>query len=277
VSFVLIECGSSARGDFNPESDRDIVCIWKESKPDFESLKKSFGDIAFYSEKTISKMKNKGSLFIAHLGVDGKHLLGDRTLLSIFKDFEPNTKATQKNIMETESFIKSIEWFPYTDRGALWLLDVLYVALRNYIFCKNSLDEIYIFGYEKALKAFGLAQIDIELMLKLRDGKYAYRKGTTLKNLTATRDIAELACKKILKSQVRFREGGSTKWDTLNKSSYWTERLIERAILNNEHADSEFIDILKSHQYNKQLLKSKTLKIVESHKKNQNNNITPPI
>ncbi|MBF6031367.1 nucleotidyltransferase domain-containing protein [Pseudomonas sp. P115] len=269
MSFVLIECGSSARGDFNPESDRDIVCIWNDPKPDFVMLRKEFGEIVFYSEQNIKKMKDKGSLFIAHLGVDGKYILGERTLMTMLRGFKPNNNSIQKNILETETFIRNIEWFPDSNKGLLWLSDVLYVSLRNYIFCKNALKTKYIFGYESALKAFGLAQDEIKLMLQLRNGKYAYRKGAKDSITNLTKETAEIACAKILKTQILFREGGITNWESMNKKSYWTERLVERAILNKEHFDCEFIENLKSHQYNKYAIKKKTIKIIESHTKSQ--------
>lgn len=268
MSFAIIQCGSTARGDANANSDVDIICIWSGKSPDFSRLTHEYGELTFYSVETIQRMRAKGSLFLTHLDVDGVFIDGDQSLLEEFRGFRPSARQVNSLYKDTARVVTCLEWFPDNTPGELWLCDVLYVALRTCLYCKNAAAGIYTFGYLDALKACSLTSNQIAVMLLLREGKYRYRNSTD--SLAATKfyfdsSEAKQACYAVLSKDVNVVRGGETDWTKLSRRDYWSERLVERAILNKEHRDEEFMLKIKHHNYNKRSLKSDISKIVEMH------------
>lgn len=269
MAYVIIKCGSTARGDSNKDSDVDLVCLWSESSPDFSGLKKRHGDLTFYSLETVARMRAKGSLFLTHLDIDGIIVDGDETLAESYKGFRPSAKQMEVLHKNTESIITKLKWFPDNAIGELWLYDVLYVALRNYIYCKNASSGIYRFGYVDALTEYGLNSEQTAIMLSLREGKYRYRASTTdatSENKKIDIKLAHDACLTVFSKKIDVVRGGKTNWAQLYKMDYWSERMIERAILNKEHNDEEFMSKIKQHNYNKTSLKADIYRIIEMHK-----------
>ncbi|HFD3423818.1 TPA: hypothetical protein ACF25V_004136 [Escherichia coli] len=262
MSYLILECGSTARGDTNIHSDRDLVCIWSGSAPNYSFFKEVYGEIMFYPLDTIKSMSKKGSLFITHLDIDSKYLDGDKKIFNSFSGYRPQREQIKESFRNTANFIKEIQWYPDVLMGKLWLCDVLYVSLRNCIYCKNALNDNYFFGYEDAIKKLQLTQSDTVKMLLLREGKYSYRrreiKNTENININDIEDV----CRAILGQKVKFLIGGITNWEQMQRKDYWAERLIERAILNGEYNNINFLDKIKSHNYNKYCIKSDVAKII---------------
>ena len=268
MSYLIIECGSSARGDTNPSSDIDRVCIW-EATPNFSSIEKEFGPVMFYSLETIKKMRAKGSLFLTHLDIDSIYISGNKDLMRFYKGYRPSKIQVRKLLDDTINFIASIKWYPNTPLGKLWLCDVLYVSIRSCIYCKNALNERYAFGYDSALKELDLNKDTYATMLKIREGKYAYRKKVIQNNIWTDIKYIENACRDILKHPIEFKNGGVTNWQGTWRKDYWGERLIERAIINNEHADDLFMQRITQHNYNKFKLKCSISEIINMHTSNK--------
>ncbi|MHA6235947.1 nucleotidyltransferase domain-containing protein [Pseudomonas fluorescens group sp. PF-69] len=271
MSLVIIQCGSSARGDANINSDIDLVCIWSGPKPDYKKISAMHGGVTFYSLETIRRMKQKGSLFITHLDIDGICLTGDALLLNEIKGFRPSQHQINLQYQSARKFILNLEWYPDSYIGQLWVCDALYVSLRTCIYCINALNDQYAFGYLDALSKFGLSDNDIYTMLCIREGKYLYRRSKP--TILTSKKIPDLdilainkACKKILKLPIKLVAGGLTNWKLIEGIDYWTERLIERAILNNEHSDEEFMKKMKNHNYNKSSIKKNIINIINMHK-----------
>lgn len=267
MSHIILACGSAARGDTNARSDIDIVCIWKGSRPKFSELKQQYGEIMFYSEETILKMRGKGSLFLTHLDVEGKFISGSIELMELFSGFRPTQLQLEENISRTRDFIKNIKWYPSGRIGGYWLLDVLYVSLRNCIYCQNAINGIYKFGYEAAAKEFGITPSDLEFMLKIREGKYCYRSGLFSEEVRLDASELENICAKIIGGKVSLKQGGKTDWSSDWSNDYWSERLIERAIINEEHSDQLFMKKLRNHNYNRFSLRNDVFSIILSHQK----------
>lgn len=267
MTHVIIECGSAARGDTNRSSDLDLVCIWSGKPPYHLTAEENHEDIMFYSVEAIKRMRDKGSLFLTHLDVDSIYIEGDKDLLNMFKGYRPPKRLLKKLFHDTRNFILEIEWHPRGLLGLLWLCDVLYVSLRNCIYCQNAFNERYVFGYTDALKELGLSSSEISIMLDLREGKYIYRRGGFEEINFDIRNI-EYACEAILSCSASFVPGGATDWSRNWRMDYWDERLIERAILNQEHNNDEFLKKIRRHNYNKFSLKSDMKRIVEMHSSN---------
>jgi hypothetical protein len=208
-------------------------------------------------------MKKKGSLFLTHLDVDAVYIEGDKDLIKEFKGYRPRKSLIRKTLQETENFIKSIGWYPNSDIGRLWLCDVLYVSLRNCIYCKNALSGFYEFGYENALDLLSLPVKTRAAMLCLREGKYLYRKSVLDRSINIPSELFAECGGAILNQSVKFTAGGRTTWNSKWRRDYWGERLIERAILNGEYYDANFLEKIKNHNYNKIKLKRDVSNIIK--------------
>ncbi|RUS02565.1 hypothetical protein [Pectobacterium polaris] len=264
MSYVILECGSVARGDANHNSDRDIVCIWHGEKPPYESINKNYGETSFYSLNCIKSMKDKGSLFLTHLDVDSKCLDGNSKIANVFSGYRPSKNLIEMTLKDTINFINEIAWFPNSLHGYYWLCDVLYVSLRNCIFCINALNKRFLFGFEDAMQDLPLNSSEIITMLHLREAKYAYRLGKVNDAISFNIKKIEEVSSKIVGSNVKFNSGGSTHWNKNWRMDYWGERLIERSIINNEYDDSHFLLKLEDHRYHRNTLKKIMKKIIKS-------------
>lgn len=266
MTYVIVQCGSSARGDAGPNSDVDIVCVWKKSPPNFDEITERFGEVMTYSYDTILRMKKKGSLFLTHLDIEGKYISGDAEVIKLFRNFRPNNKSNLQNFNTTKDFITNIKWYPDSERGFLWLMDVLYVSLRNCIYCKNALNKVYLFSYKDAIAALNLNTCESAVLLAVREGKYNYRKRHYTK-LKVDMTLLQETCAKIVGAPVELTRGGKTNWEKNWDTTYWSERLIERAIINGEHTDNEFMENLLHHNYHKTHLKNQVNAIIAEHRR----------
>lgn len=251
-----------ARGDANPNSDLDLVCIWDECAPDFHGIQEKYGNVMFYSHESMLRMQKKGSLFLAHLDVDSIYLEGDRRLLSLFKGYRPPSCLTAEQSLETRKFILSIDWYPDSEKGMLWLGDVLYVALRNFVYCHNATSGVYVFGYSDALSEFGLSSEEILIMNQIRQAKYFYRDQLACQKWDFDINDFLAVSSGILSQNLSLKNGGKTRWSTDWRRDYWGGRLIERAIVNNEVSDDLFLMAIKNHNYNKRIIKNDIIRIV---------------
>lgn len=261
MANLIIQCGSSARGDINKNSDIDIACIWTGESPEYEKIKQDHGEVMFYSATTISRMRKNGSLFLTHLDLDGKYISGNRDLISLYKGFRPNIYHLNRSLAESRTFLKKLHWFPNSAQGYLWLNDVLFICLRNIIYCENAKHGIYQFGFEAALKAFDLCEGDTQAILEIREGKYAYRKGITKLNSPTKEKTIERVISEIAKLSIELTRGGRSNWPS-KVINYWDERLIERAIINGEITAPHFMKLIKTHNYSKITLKKAAQEII---------------
>lgn len=250
MTYVILECGSKARGDTNIHSDSDYVCIHDDNFKLAKQVKKQFNNISFLSLETIIRLKRKGSLFLTHIDVDGNVLEGQAELLSSIKGFRPQNSNLRDSIARSRKFLSEIKWFPDSQIGQLWLMDVLFVALRNIIYCSNGQNAVYNFGFTDAIKAYGLSDEEIDVMLIIREGKYHFRqhKKVTNLDLIQAKSIIKVASK-ISLAELDITSGGLTNWASQWQFDYWDERLVERAILNNEISNDGFREKLQDHNY----------------------------
>ncbi len=154
--------------------------------------------------------------------------------------------------------------------GRLWLCDILFVALRNFLYCANASNNIYRFGLESAIAAFGVPDRYLKMFLELRKGKYRYRMSPNAEPPAMKGNIhllaAELA-EQVTEQPVPILVGGETDWSADWRSDYWGERLLERAIINGEIADDGYRAMLSEHNYHRRMLTKEVLNRVKGAKK----------
>lgn len=256
MSYVVLKCGSAVRGDTNEQSDVDFVCVHTERGVPVNTLKGRYPQISFLSLESIRHMKKKGSLFLAHLDVDGSVIEGTESLLSVIDGFRPHQSALKTAVNATREFTVGIQWFPASPLGALWLHDVLFVSFRNILYCTNALHAIYRFALHDAMSSYGFTPEQMRTMYRIRQGKYAFRSTIRTAVGAEESDMQSLSSLATTLSQgaVSFQKGGRTEWTRTWKYDYWDERLVERAIINREIADRGYRDLLKEHNYNRRIL-----------------------
>jgi hypothetical protein len=135
------------------------------------------------------------------------------------------------------------------------LFDILYVFLRNIIYCHNALNHNYKFGFVDAVRALGLNQEQENVLFQVREGKYLFRNelgqqepihlpNVEMNNLER---LAGLICA----LPIVLKNGGVTEWNGVWGQDYWGERMFERAIINEEVPNNGFRELLKKHNYNR--------------------------
>jgi len=201
-------------------------------------------------------MKDKGALFLTHLDIDGCAVEGKESLLEAIRDYKPSSNSLCESIAKTKDFVQSIRWVPKSDDGVLWFYDVIFVALRNILYCENALRSKYLFGYVDAASAFGMTDSEVDVMLRLRDGKYSYRRKAAFKDSQTNYDLETVIqiVNRVVHQGLSFCLGGRTDWWAEWNYDYWDERIVERAIINNEVADAGFRELLRDHNYHRREL-----------------------
>ena len=246
-------------------SDIDYVCIHTDREVPIKKLKRHYPEISFLSLETIRRMKEKGSLFLTHLDIDGSVVVGNEFLLSEIAGFRPCQSTLEEAIIATQSFIADIKWFPASHLGALWLDDVLFVAFRNILYCSNALNSIYLFSLKEAMQSYGLSSEHMDIIYRAREGKYAFRSRMPpdQEAVEADIDALSLLATTFTQTPVIFKMGGFTDWNREWRCDYWDERFIERAIINGEVEDQGFRKRLKVHNYNRRALTAMVRSYVE--------------
>lgn len=264
MSYIILKCGSAARGDTNKHSDIDFVCLYDGTDCPVIELKGKYPGISFFSLDSVNLMKGKGALFLVHLDVEGKVVEGERSILSSIAGYRPTSDELARSVERTSKFIQHIAWYPASAAGRLWLCNALFTSLRNVIYCRNAMRSIYTFGLGEAIAAFGLNPQDEKLVYQVRIGKYAFRSEGTIPDVEAELDNDALSAlaTKISCKPTAFLAGGCTDWDRGWNFDYWDERFIERAIINGEIPDDGFQGLILDHNYNRRALPNAMRKIV---------------
>ncbi|WP_353388989.1 hypothetical protein [Halopseudomonas sabulinigri] len=267
MNFLVLKCGSAARGDVNKLSDVDFVCLYEDGGIPFKLLARSYPGVSFYSRSSVEKMKSQGALFLTHIDVDGCPVEGERRILEWVKGFRPPRVKVLQAASQTRKFIGDIGWLPNSMEGRLWFCDILFVALRNFIYCTNASNGVYRFGLESAASAFGLPDRYVKLLFEVRQGKYRYRLSSSTETPEVSSNIHLLAtelAERVTGQAINISLGGKTDWNTSWRLDYWDERLIERAIINNEIDDNGYRAMLAEHNYNRRVLANEVLNRVKA-------------
>lgn len=180
--------GSSARGDSDALSDRDILIV----DDDVEVLRtrgtqlSALGwSVASYTFRKLETMSVKGALFVQHLALEAEvERDRDDRLQGILASFSPKTEygpelAANAQLAELASF------YPAGCRGELWAADVLYVAVRNFGVLWLAERGIYRFAYDAILRELArsgaIADAAIADLVGLRFIKCLHRGGEKLR------------------------------------------------------------------------------------------------
>lgn len=137
---ALMLYGSTARGDSDPDSDVDVLAI-ADTPPTIADLSE-FRDLATdldricitsYSWAEFEAMASYGSLFLHHLGAEGKLLRtsGDESrLLRILRFLRPYERVTQ-DVMSFRLTLSDVEDALHNDHSFVYEVSVVTTVLRH--------------------------------------------------------------------------------------------------------------------------------------------------
>lgn len=174
--------GSHSRGDADRLSDRDILIVDSDLKRlnarRLDLVKQGYS-VASYTWNKFSELSKRGALFIQHLKLESVILCDrDGRLRSILESYNPKS-TYQAEIEQNAALASLVSSYPATDRGRLWVADVLYVCVRNFGVLHLASKRRYVFGFEaiiEELKDDGcLDEGHARALRQLRWMKSAYR------------------------------------------------------------------------------------------------------
>jgi hypothetical protein len=244
--------GSSARGDFDRLSDRDILIV----DADIEvlrvrrhELERSGWSVASYTFRKLEALATMGSLFVQHLKTEADiiHDLGGR-LVTTLNAFRP--KASYTDELRANAALSSlIKTRPSSSQGNLWAADVLYVAVRNFgvlYLAERGISKFSYSGIIDQLVSLDLVSIDATVPLVcLREAKSIYRLGgeqpvNLSKTINAALTMLPPAYFPRLSDPI---EHGAVVTETLNApanpSSYIMLRQLEKCLVSASHFDPQ--------------------------------------
>ena len=178
--------GSAARGSGDDYSDRDVLIVSSDRRrrDRMTSAWRAHGwSVAAYTPSRLRKMANAKSLFVQHLKLEGIVTRDrGRWLRGLLDGAEPKDSYAADAAMSVELALP-IERFeaeaPIRDRLAT--ADMGYVAARNFGICHLADSGRLSFDYNRIVSRladdFDLDRRETDLLLSLRAGKTAYRRG----------------------------------------------------------------------------------------------------
>ena len=245
--YSLYLVGSRARGDENAHSDTDYVCIYDSIKPGLDMPRQC--SISYYSFGKMAWMVRNSKLFVTHIKNDGITIIESPLHRELLDSFKVNLRILNQDVKNFRRMVKQLTWIPDGINGRLWASDYLYFLSRNIVYIENALRDVYLFGYEEAIRSFLSEKKRPELakdFLLLRNAKYHYRIGSInvdVPEIKVLERISEVLAERTCPIMI----GGTSSFEGIQKNSYQMLRLIERAIVNEEIKDHGFLDKIKNH------------------------------
>ncbi len=154
--------GSSARGDSDRLSDRDILIVDNDLKvlrTRAHELASEGWSVASYTFAKLNALARNGALFIQHLKQESQ-IISDRqgSLAKLFSGYRP--KPCYRRELEANAKLAQLaSTVPSVSRGELWAADVLYVTVRNFGVLWLAGTRRYVFAFDDILDALAEEKI----------------------------------------------------------------------------------------------------------------------
>ena len=213
----VILFGSSARGDDDAHSDRD-VCAIVANLPDrqIHSLKRRVADlyltnpqsVSAYRRSTISQMAEFGSLFLWHLKLEGR-VLYDRSGITAktFSNLAAYRRYAEDLLRFQEVFDDTVREFGVRPRLDLFDLHCLFLVIRNVCMLLTVKAGDPQFGrssvYAAAVKHYARLPVPAHMFYELANAHLAYSRGADVRVLLPSRLAGSRTLKRV-DSLLRF-------------------------------------------------------------------------
>lgn len=182
--YAAVRFGSRTKGHADRYSDNDLLIVCQD-----EERKKILADypkynISFFSDKQLSMMKEKGSLFLQHIKRDGV-ILYDRG--GLFYEFLQGCQFSLPSIDEIKNCETTISFINALPEEVIlnnWKADFVYCVSRDYIIKKLAMNGSLAFGVDEitllSINVFGFKIQDFDKFKRLREIKSIHRGGECL-------------------------------------------------------------------------------------------------
>lgn len=175
--YASVKFGSLTRGLADKYSDNDllVVCPDRDRKSISEDCKLSEYNISFFSNKQLSLMRDKGSLFLQHIKRDGIIIYDKGGAFASFLTGCHFISPDDNEIKRCESTLSFISTLPEERVLNTWKADFIYCVSRDYLIKKLAMEGLLAFSIDEiitlSLKCFNLTKEDFDKLKKLREIK----------------------------------------------------------------------------------------------------------
>jgi len=174
--------GSTARGDTDVYSDRDILIVDDDVKvlaARSAQLEAQGASVASYTFSKMAALAAHGALFVQHLKLEAQVTRDiNGRLATLLAKFKPRTSYSSE-IIDNAALSTLAGRVPVGARGALFAADILYVGVRNHGVLTLAERGIHVYGFDAvttALESEGLiAPSGARALSALRTLKVLYR------------------------------------------------------------------------------------------------------
>ena len=176
--------GSQVSGGVDEKSDKDllIVCPLNEKKRYIKEYKNHGYSISVYTPEQLKYMKEKGSLFIQHLKNESRILFDKNNQLHNFLQTSTLVLPSNSELQRSVNSLNAAASAPKCSYLYGWLADHVFVLSRDYLVKYFAQKNKLVFNVNNLRKCiedeFQLNSTESNVLLKLREAKYAYRKGS---------------------------------------------------------------------------------------------------
>jgi len=225
---IIVKYGSSARGDADTYSDRDILVVGNIPN----ELRADNLDIVRYTKNRLKRLREIESLFLVHLRKEGIVIKDDNHWMNDFLISIPDYVPTPKILKRAfQNLSVAVSLVPTKAVLPCWF-DIIFVFLRDLLVKLNAVNKKYIFAPDRLLEFLDIKQKDkIQRIIKIsREIKSDYRKNTKQKIF-----LDPLWVSKLLTSSFNLNTSNTGHERVLKNSrdfdSYLVLRLVEYGIL----------------------------------------------
>lgn len=176
--------GSSARGDADQLSDRDILIVDEDIavlRSRAAVLQADGWSVASYTFKKLEALAERGALFVQHLKLES-NILVDRNnrLASVLSAYHPKTSYAVE-LSANSRLARLLSSIGEGSLSEMWAADVLYVTVRNYGVLKLAGEGIHVYSFDGILAALVdsdfISKSSAKHLRQLRFMKCLYRSG----------------------------------------------------------------------------------------------------
>jgi predicted nucleotidyltransferase len=253
--------GSTARGDADAQSDRDLLLVASGKEDLFcasEDYSKYGWSCSLYLWAKLKSLCANGGYFLEHLRREGIIVHDKDDELAHALSTAREKTDYRREIESALSIFSAIEFVPSTHWGPSWALDVLMVAVRSYGYATLANNGIFIFNFNKMIDTLatieGLSSEEAAILKKLRKWKYKYRQKTASASWGDLVEVVRVADKLLHAGAViKLREGegfleNAVKNYREERGWYANARLLEAAIILSPVGSQEVIGKLTAPQ-----------------------------
>lgn len=182
--MLIIEFGSSKRGDLDSSSDRDVLIIgnnWHELSEERATRKRYGYSVSCFTRDRALYLVSTGNLFFKHIKDEGVLVSGPEEEYSqLMATWRPAASYTHE-IEQNLDLLEVLAFTPHSHWGIAVAIDIISSSVRNILIRRLATFGIYVFAWEGILETaatFGqIRHNDVELFLFARRIKNMYRKG----------------------------------------------------------------------------------------------------